>query len=209
MFKELISATLAKSLIGDIVYRSLSGLGRKYSVDFEYVINDEIQSEFNSCLRVSIEAFVNYLDKCIKLDSSKEKVIVGYLRSLPVSEEIWHLLDPGSEYFDRGRLTQDGYKELSEHFEDLEPEVLFEAWEEFLQAFSFASRSAPALREFLRASYEAGSFKALSNIESVLEKMGTAINNIYLEESITRQSIKDYTEELRVYRDWATSFQVS
>ncbi len=209
MLKKIISEALSKSLIGDIVYSSLSGLGRKYSVDFEYVINDEIKSEFNSCLRVSIEAFVNCLDECIKLDSSKEKFIVGYLRSLPVAEEIWHLLDPGSEYFDRGRLTQDGYKELSLHFENLEPEVLFEAWEEFLKAFSFASRSAPALREFLRASYEAGSFKALSNIEGVLEKMGAAINSIYLEESIARQSIKDYTEELRVYRDWATSFQVS
>jgi hypothetical protein len=60
----------------------------------------------------------------------------------------------------------------------------------------------------LRASYEAGSFKALSNIDGVLEKMGEAIDEIRSEELVARKSIEDYIEELKVYRDWATGFQI-
>jgi hypothetical protein len=136
-------------------------------------------------------------------------MIFEYLKSSVVTEEIWHLLDPGSEIFDRGLLTQNARETLFEIFSEETETVIFDAWEEFLKAFSFASRSAPELREFLRASYEAGSFKALSNIEDVLEKMDNAVSELKNEELIVSHSIKDYTEELKVYRQWAVSFQAS
>jgi hypothetical protein len=207
MIEALIVSPLVKVIADEILRRSLKGLGKKYSVDIKYVLNSEIQKDFYFCLDVAIQAFIDFMAQNGELSSSRQEVLVEYLKSESVSEEVWHLLDPGSEYFDRGQLTQDGYPQLSVHFKNLDPETLFEAWEEFLKAFSFASRSTPAFREFLRASYEAGSFKALSNIDGVLEKMGEAIDEIRSEELVARKSIEDYIEELKVYRDWATGFQ--
>jgi hypothetical protein len=56
------------------------------------------------------------------------------------------------------------------------------------------------------ASYEAGSFKALSNIEDVLERMSTLVSSIHHEELTRRVSVKDYADELKIYRQWATEF---
>lgn len=211
MLEPLLASSIITSLANDIVRAALKGLGKKYSVDIkdvQYVLNSEIEEEFQRCLDVAIRAFISFLAKDGELSKSDQKVVLEYLKFSSVSEEIWHLLDPGSEYFDRGKLTQDGYKYLSQNLDELKPQLIFDAWEEFLKAFSFASRSTPEFREFLRASYEAGSFKALSNIEDVLEKMNAAINEIRNEESMARQSIKDYMDELKIYRDWATSFQM-
>lgn len=209
---DAIIASYSVAVAKDVLRQSLQGLGKKYFVDLtdiEYVIDSKTEEEIQRCLNVAIKAFVAFLASNIKLkklSKPQETALVKYFRSLSVSEEIWHLLDPGSEYFDRGKLAQEGYSELSEHFENLEPRLIFDAWEEFLKAFSFASRSTPHFREFLRASYEAGSFRALSNIEDVLEKMGAAINEISSEESVARQFIKEYIEELEIYRNWASSF---
>lgn len=211
MLESFIASSLATSLAKDIVREALKGLGKKYSIgiqDVKYVLNSKIEEEFQRCLDVAIRAFIGFLSKDKDLSKSQQKIILSYLRSSSVSEEIWHLLDPGSEYFDRGKLTQQGCDELSEYLDALDPQLIFDSWEEFLKAFSFASRSTPEFREFLRASYEAGSFKALSNIEDVLEKMNVAISEIHNEESVTRQSIQDYMNELRIYRDWANTFQI-
>ncbi len=211
MLESLLASSLVTSVANDIVRESFKGLGKKYSVeskDVKYVLNSKIEEEFKRCIDVAIRAFIGSLAKDKELDQLKQQILLAYLKSPSVSEEVWHLLDPGSEYFDRGKLTQDGLDQLAEHFDDLEPELIFDAWEEFLKAFSFASRSTSEFREFLRASYEAGSFKALSNIEDVLEKMDVAIREIHNEESVARQSIKDYMSELKVYRDWASSFQI-
>jgi hypothetical protein len=201
--------TIVILLAKQIARAAFAGLGKKYSVDAQYILNSKIEDEIHSFLSVAIKAFTSFLIDNNQFSNPQQTVILEYLKSPTVSEEIWHLLDPGSEYFDRGRLTKDAHEKLSEHAVDLDEDILFDAWEEFLKAFSFASRSTPEFREFLRASYEAGSFKALANIEGVLEKMNTAINEVRNEESIARKSIKDYADELKTYRDWATSFQVS
>ena len=124
-------------------------------------------------------------------------------------EEIWHLLEPGLEFFDRGKLAKLGQEILSEEYDDLQPDLIFDAWGEFLKAFSFASRSTPEFREFLRASYEAGTFQTLSNIEGVLEKMEVAITDIHREELTLRQSIEGYKRELETYQNWAINFPIN
>jgi hypothetical protein len=196
---------LAHKIVGKVLYN----LGAKYSIDVQdvkYVLNAEVEAEFQKCLRVAIKAFISKLSSDKDLTRQNSKIITDYLESSSVIEEIWHLLEPGTEFFDRGILTQIGYEVLHEHFENLTPQLIFDAWEEFLKAFSFASRSTPEFREFLRASYEAGSFKALSNIEDVLERMSTFVSSIHHEELTRRISVKDYVDELKTYRLWATDF---
>ncbi|MEL7359834.1 MAG: hypothetical protein AAFN40_25285 [Cyanobacteria bacterium J06560_6] len=206
MLVESIVAAAAQELAN----RAFKGIGKKYSVDIqdvEYIINSQIQDDFKRCLDIALKAFISFINKDIADSKAQTQNVQDYLLSTSVSEEVWHLLDPGAEYFDRGKLTQIGHEVLSKSFDGLSETQIFDAWEEFLKAFSFASRSTPEFREFLRASYEAGSFKALSNIDDALEKMGAAINEIKSEESAARQSISDYVEELRGYRNWATNFQ--
>ena len=52
-------------------------------------------------------------------------------------------------------------------------------------------------------------FKALSNIEDVLEKMESGIKNLQNEELQVSRAIEGYAKELREYRDWAVSFPVN
>ena len=206
---ETVLLSGVSGMTTEILLSSLRKLGRKYSVDIKYVLSEKVEADFQKCLDIAIKAFLEFVSKNTDLNKAQQKMIVEYLKSSIVTEEIWHLLDPGSEIFDRGLLTQNACETLFEIFGDETETIIFNAWEEFLKAFSFASRSAPELREFLRASYEAGSFKALSNIEDVLEKMDNAVSNLKNEELIVSHSIKDYTEELKAYRQWAVSFQAS
>jgi hypothetical protein len=205
----IVIASLVAPLAKQIVNKVLINLGAKYSIgiqDVKYVLNNQVEEDFQKCLNVAIKAFISKLLNDRTLTTSNSTVVMDYLESSSVIEEIWHLLEPGTEFFDRGSLTQIGYEVLHEHFESITPESIFDAWEEFLKAFSFASRSTPQFREFLRASYEAGSFKALSNIEDVLERMSTFVSSIHHEELTRRISAKDYADELKIYRLWATEF---
>ena len=197
------------SLATDILLNSLRKLGKKYSIDVKYVLSEKVEADFQKCLDLAIKAFLEFVYKYEDLQEAQQEMIVEYLKSSVVTEEIWHLLDPGSEIFDRGLLTQNACGTLSGILGEATERVIFDAWEEFLKAFSFASRSAPELREFLRASYEAGSFKALSNIEDVLEKMDSAVSNLKQEELTVSHAIKHYAEELKAYQNWAISFQTS
>lgn len=206
---ETVLLSGVSGMTTEILLSSLRKLGRKYSVDIKYVLSEKVEADFQKCLDIAIKAFLEFVSKNTDLNKAQQKMIVEYLKSSIVTEEIWHLLDPGSEIFDRGLLTQNAHETLLEVFGKETETIIFDAWEEFLKAFSFASRSAPELREFLRASYEVGSFKALSNIEDVLEKMDNAVSNLKNEELIVSHSIKDYTEELKAYRQWAVSFQAS
>jgi hypothetical protein len=206
---ETVLLSGVSGMTTEILLSSLRKLGRKYSVDIKYVLSEKVEADFQKCLNIAIKAFLEFVSKNTNLNKAQQKMIVEYLKSSIVTEEIWHLLDPGSEIFDRGLLTQNARETLLEVFGKETETIIFDALEEFLNAFSFASRSAPELREFLRASYEAGSFKALSNIEDVLEKMDNAVSNLKNEELIVSHAIKDYTEDLKAYRQWAVSFQAS
>ena len=215
--ETVVKAALAFSdpAVLEILRASLSKLGRKYSVDIKYVLSEKVEADFQKCLDIAIKAFLKFVSKNVDLKTVadlkkvQEKMIVEYLKSSVVSEEIWHLLDPGSEIFDRGLLAQNACETLFEIFGEETEAIIFNAWEEFLKAFSFASRSTPELREFLGASYEAGSFKALSNIEDILEKMDNAVSNLKNEELMVSHAIKHYAEELKAYQKWAVSFQTN
>jgi hypothetical protein len=206
---ETVLLSGVSGMTTEILLSSLRKLGRKYSVDIKYVLSEKVEADFQKCLNIAIKAFLEFVSKNTNLNKTQQKMIVEYLKSSIVTEEIWHLLDPGSEIFDRGLLTQNAGETLLEVFGKETETIIFDAWEEFLKAFSFASRSAPELREFLRASYEAGSFKALSNIEDVLEKMDNAVSNLKNEELMVSHAIKHYAEELKAYQKWAVSFQAS
>ena len=207
----LTKAALALSdpAFSELLRASLLKLGKKYSVDIKYVLSEKVEADFQKCLDIAIKAFLEFISKNRELKKVHEKMIFEYLKSSVVTEEIWHLLDPGSEIFDRGLLTQNACETLFEIFGEETETIIFDAWEEFLKAFSFASRSVPELREFLGASYEAGSFKALSNIEDVLEKMDSAVSNLKNEELMVSHAIKHYAEELKAYQKWAVSFQAN
>jgi hypothetical protein len=208
-----------KFTVINVSKEALKGLGNKYAVDVNNVLGREVELGFEKCLRIAIGAFLDFLWKhrVLKVNNgNKEReIIFEYFKTTPVAEEIWHLLDPGAEIFDRGRLAKLGEEVFTSNLPDLGAsksltyQLMFDAWGEFLKAFSFAARCNSPLREFLRASYEAGSFKALANIEDVLEKMSGSVDRLQNEGSTARQAIEQYRDELKVYRDWAASFQVS
>ncbi len=208
MIEPFLVSAIA-GLVSEVLGGSLKKLGKKYSVDIKYVLSEKVEAEFQKCLNVAITAFLEAISEDKKLQKEQQQQIIDYLKSSEVMEEIWHLLDPGSEIFDKGLLTQYACKKLSDFLGESTEIIVFNAWEEFLKAFSFASRSAPELREFLRASYEAGSFKALSNIEDVLEKMDGAIRSLKDEELTVSQAIEIYASELKQYQSWAINFQIS
>jgi len=205
MIKQLENTTV-KSLSSYLLDISLRNLGHRYSVDINVILSEQIETEFNRCLLSGIVAFLKYLGQEIENIDIDLDIFGAYLRSSVVAEEIWHLLDPGSEIFDKGLLAKYAEETISPSYGKPVEKLIFNAWEEFLKAFSFASRSAPELREFLRASYEAGNFKALSNIEDVLDNMNTAINSFKDEELMVSHAIKSYTEELKEYKTWAINF---
>ncbi len=192
-----------KELVSDLSKISPRNLGNNYSVDIDHLLSKQIEAEFNRCLKCGISALLGYLIQ-EEINISLEK-ITTYLRSSVVREEIWHLLDPGSEIFDKGLLTHYA-DEMFYIYGESAKKLIFDAWEEFLKAFSFASRSAPELREFLRASYEVGSFKAYSNIKDVLENINGAISSFKNEELTISRAIKSYAEELQAYKTWAINF---
>jgi hypothetical protein len=201
--------TIVASTAATIVANSIEELSNKYSVDVKYVLDRKVKADFQKCIELATKAFFNFISQNINLKDRERKAIIDYLQSSVVTEEISHLLDPGSEIFDRFILVDNAKITLFDVFGESTETIIFDAWNEFIKAFSFASRSAPELREFLRASYEAGSFKALSNIEDVLDKMNHAINNVKNEELTASNAIKLYAEELKSYQNWAANFQVN
>ena len=178
----------------------------------QHLLSSEVKGEFQRCLRLATITFLESIGKEVRENENvcnfEERALIQYLESPEVTEEISHLLDPGVEVFDRGRVTQAAREFLPKDVNEEVLQVIFDAWDNFLKAFSFASRSAHQLREFLRASYEAGSFRALANIEDVLDKMSNAVSEIDREELAMRKAVKTYFDELQVYKDWAMGYQL-
>lgn len=192
-----------------IVAQVFDELEDKYSVDGGYFVLDRrVKDQFKKCVRIGIDSFLRHLQEKYKFWPEIKLHIVQYIESPAISAQISCLLDPGSEIFDKGEVTQELKQFITDEYlnEHLE-EVVFDAWNDFLKAYSFASRSSPALREFIRASYEAGSFRTLSNIEDSLNQLGSVVDNLSREELTTEKAIKQYIDELNSYRNWALSFQ--
>jgi hypothetical protein len=111
---ETVLLSGVSGMTTEILLSSLRKLGRKYSVDIKYVLSEKVEADFQKCLDIAIKAFLEFVSKNADLKKIQEKMIFEYLKSSVVTEEIWHLLDPGSEIFDRGLLTQNACKTLLE-----------------------------------------------------------------------------------------------
>src|SRR5260370_40448603 len=119
-----------------------------------------------------------------------------------------NLLDPGLEVFDQFKLVTILASALPTDIpEDGRADIARIAWSAFLKAFSFASRSLPDLREFLRASYEAGSFRRISDIAGAVESFETNITGLAEQEWSLQETLAAYSDELKDYRKWAQSYR--
>jgi hypothetical protein len=206
---------LALSIVNKLVKGAFGSLSRRHSVDLPYLLDNAVELQFKEAVRVATVAFLKRLSKIRELDEPNISVLSSYLTSKSVSDEVSKLLDPGLEVFDSGSLLAmiHRYTQRTDEPEmdltHLDEKALEEAWGEFLKAFSFASRSAPELREFLRASYEAGSFRALSDIGSVLERMDHDLTLLSEQESLFQESIALHSSDLAKHRNWARTFTPS
>jgi predicted transcriptional regulator len=66
MLEPYTLATVVASLAKEILIKTLKDLGQKYSVDIqdvEYILNQEVQEEFQKCLDVAIKAFIGNFAK--------------------------------------------------------------------------------------------------------------------------------------------------
>ena len=125
------------------------------------------------------------------------KKIKDVVTSPDAVEEISNLLDPGLEVFDRYNLVTNLASALPADIpEPVRDDFARNAWAEFLRAFSFASRSMPELREFLRASYEAGSFRRISDIAGAIESFDTTIKNLAEQEESLQNVLSAYSQDL-------------
>lgn len=194
---ELYSASFVAQLSKAI----LQILSKRHSVDIPYLMSDVVSGQFNQALQVAIKAFVTTLSNHNILENLDEKASQTFFS--PVAEELTNLLDPGLEIFDTGKLIDIQLDYFEKRDQEVDPKFLEDAWFEFQKAFSFASRSLPELREFLRASYEAGSFRVLSDIGGALKKLDYNINSFSRQEGHLNKNISDYMEELSRYKKWA------
>lgn len=193
---------LAKTL-AELTFKHLS---ERHSVDVPYLMDEKVSRQYTQAIRVACTAFLKKLESPHPMTKQMEEAVRDYLQSETVTEEISKLLDPGLEIFDLGALTDAfGEKSLGPVAE-IDECTVAEAWEEFLKAFSYASRSSPDLREFLRASYEAGSFRAISNIADALDQLDGEIDLMIRQESKLKSMITDYLHDLSSYGEWARRF---
>ena len=190
-------------------------LGRRHSVDIKYLLDARIEEEFMRCLRVAMVAFLDKLlekaDLTGEADVEKfRNVLSRYFRSTSVTEELSKLLDPGFEVFDEHKVVVGATRSIKRaDFPEFDESSALEAWKQFRKAFSFASRSAPKLREFLRAGYEAATYSMLTDIRGALQKFDYQISLLEYEERKIAKSIKEYDAELHEYQDWSIAFQLS
>jgi hypothetical protein len=203
----MLESLIYSDLISKIVKTTIKSLSKRHAVNIKYLLNDEVEIQFAKCINIATNAFLERIKKYKNFEQEDIEFFIDYLKNNQVSEEISRLLDPGFEVFDIDFLVSEFEKTASEKgFTNYSPRNIKIAWNEFLRAFSFASRSAPDLREFLRASYEAGSFRALSNVNDVIKKIGDTLEAVNVEENRLRHLIHAHSVDLHQYRDWADRF---
>jgi hypothetical protein len=198
---------MVDSIVGLIAEKAVKYLGKRHAVDHKHLLDYDIEEQFKKCLNLATNAFIERVKRYKHYKKEDLDFFTNYLKGKIVSEEISKLLDPGLEIFDIDLLTSYFEKFAGDKgFNNYNSVYIKKAWDEFLRAFSFASRSAPDLREFLRASYEAGSFRALSNIHDVIEDMENTLDAVNEEEDRLKYLISVFSSDLHHYRDWADHF---
>jgi len=189
----------------EMVFEAVKALYAKYSTDEK--IAPKVEKQFKQAVEAGSKAFARHLEAHIALAPAQAEAISAFFETHEVAFEFSKLLDPGQEYFDEGELSSMLHRFLEDRSCDSIPQGdLMEAWKAFARAFSFASRSANELREFLRASYEAGSFRAISNISEVMDRLWQEMETLSEQEQVLSTSLNEYTGELRQYADWAKHF---
>ncbi len=210
---------LTISLVDSVVKSALGLLKRRHGVEgIPYLLSDDVHNQYTKAVEVATKALLGSLERelahqpqyRIPFHSDLEmfKSIEGVVTSPGVVEEISNLLDPGLEVFDRYKLVTVLASALPTDFPGpVREDFARNAWAEFLKAFSFASRSMPELREFLRASYEAGSFRRISDIAGAVESFDSNITNLAEQEESLRNALSAYTQDLMEYRKWAQAYR--
>jgi hypothetical protein len=193
---EIILAETVISLIKH-TFRALRA--RNY-LDENFSLPSEVQAQFQTALEQGLKAFLKSILNSNKLQAPDAQILKKYFEEDKIANEFSKLLDPGNELFDEFGLTDDLIKALGAR---ITRDEFSEAWRHFHRAFSFSSRSRPELREFIRASYEAGSFKAISNFRDTMSRIESELEALLKQEGKLDSSIDEYTEELREYRSWA------
>jgi hypothetical protein len=194
-------------IVGLITEKAFKLLAKRHAVDHKHLLDHSIEEQFKKCINLATNAFIERVKRYKHFKKEDLNFFINYLKSKIVNEEISKLLDPGFEIFDIDLLTSNFERFASDKgFINYNNDNTKKAWEEFLKAFSFASRSAPDLREFLRASYEAGSFRALSDIHDVIEDLENTLDAFNEEENRLKYLISAFSSDLHHYRDWADHF---
>lgn len=183
-------------------------LSERHAIDVRSVLSDKVWVELGECFRKAIAAFAKGIaSKKDIFRKSDFLPIFSYLETDEVAEEVAKLLDPGSEVIDQGLLVSYFVDFAAKQgLSNVDTEIVAGAWEGFFKAFHFASRTTPNLREFLRASYEVGSFRALSDMSDVLERIGDTLKDVKEEENRLKHLIHAHKDELDFYRTWADNF---
>ncbi|MEO0685999.1 MAG: hypothetical protein AAFY76_13400 [Cyanobacteria bacterium J06649_11] len=188
------------------VTSSVTAFSQRYGVNEEYRLPSSVKSDYEECIAISSSAFVKSLFGD-DLDINDIDAITEYLTSEIVSYELSKLLEPGVEEFDLRALTIGFFHNVDDtHSKSISKEDVGNAWLAFQKAFSFASRARPDLREFIRASYEEGSFNALTDIKDIVDRMKHDGDNLLAEEDRLDTSMKEYKSELADYKEWAKRF---
>jgi len=189
-----------------IIDAAILALSERHFVGKNYRLPRHIEMQFVRSLEGATTTFINKLADASELSDKRKSLLNDYLSSSEVTSEFSKLLEPGTEYFDIYKLTNYYSNfEKNDASEFSEKEIL-EAWSEFRRAFSFASRARSEFRGFLRASYEEGSFLAISNIRDAVESLEKDIETVNGQKESLSGSIRDYEGELESYVQWAKNF---
>ncbi len=184
---------------------ALSSLSRRHGVQgIPYVLSANVQQQFGRAIDIAAKALAGCVERSLTNRTGLSSLVSEALSAPEVTSEISNLLDPGLEVFDQLGLTGILARFLPDTIShEAREEIAFHAWEEFLRAFSFASRSLPELREFLRASYEAGTFRRVSDIAGAVKDLESGLSEFSRQESSLQSSMAAYFGELQGYRNWA------
>ncbi|MEM6941199.1 MAG: hypothetical protein AAF943_17240 [Pseudomonadota bacterium] len=182
---------------------TVSLVNDRYQISGGHELPVSIRSGFSRCLGMASTTFSSSLFKNEE-DTEAVEVLEQYFQSELVTKELSKLLEPGVEEFNIILLSEHFFSsvepEISDQFSRSQVEA---AWRDFQKAFSFSSRSMPELREFIRASYEEGSFNALTDIKDIVDRMESDAKNFIAQEEELTGSIDDYEAELSDYKSWA------
>lgn len=170
------------------------------------MLAEAVHTQFERAIRAGLEALATELterdDGAVPCRASRER-FEHLIQSPEVATELSKLLDPGFEVIDTVALSHS----LAELLTAPDPEerlrLASEGWKAFLRSFWFASMSSPDLREFIRASHEAARFRASSDVAEALEALDRGVSAILRHQNGLQTSMRDYTQELAAYRDWA------